>query len=161
MEAIDKDGDDITPLAGQGGNIVWLNWVKPAMDNRLKAPGTIISYLTSFEKFLTFVTSSKYPLEDYDTAREEEGTKVMLVAKHKRSKDGPAILGMNEKMQQLMYTYVNKIRPVVAVEGEQSLFVKETAMASRRAPLADESRNFGPRVAFAGTKGFPTQVCGS
>ena len=59
LEAIDKNGDDITPLAGQGGDIVWLNWVKPAMDNHLKAPGTIISYLTSFEKFLTFVTSNK------------------------------------------------------------------------------------------------------
>ena len=64
LEAIDKDGDDITPLAGQGGDIVWLNWVKPAMDNRLKAPGTIISYLTSLEKFLTFVTSSKYRIKE-------------------------------------------------------------------------------------------------
>ena len=64
LEAIDKGGDDITPLANQGGDIVWLSWAKPAMDNRVKAPGTIISYLTSLEKFLTFVTSSKYHTKD-------------------------------------------------------------------------------------------------
>ena len=67
-------------------------------------------------------------LEDYDTPREEEGTKVMLVPKHKRSKDGPAILGMDNELQKQMDINVNKIRPFIAADGENNLFVKDHGM---------------------------------
>ena len=38
-------------------------------------------------------------MSDYESAKTEEGKKIILVAKHKRSKDGPAILGMDEELQ--------------------------------------------------------------
>ena len=47
--------------------------------------------------------------------------KVMLVAKHKRSKDRPAILAMNEE---LMDVFVNKIRPQVAPKDKPKLFLQ-------------------------------------
>ena len=40
--------------------MLWIRWVRPALDNKSKAPGTIIPHLTSLEKFLTYVTSTKY-----------------------------------------------------------------------------------------------------
>ena len=57
LEAIDSDGQDITVLAGDSGDAVWLKWVHPNLENKTKAPGTIISYLTSLEKLFKFVTS--------------------------------------------------------------------------------------------------------
>ena len=49
----------------------------------------------------------------------------MLVAKHKHSKDGPAILGMDAELQKLMSIYVREIRPYVALPEENKLFVKD------------------------------------
>ena len=37
-----------------------MRWVKPNLDNNKYKAGTIISYLTSFEKFLTFVTHRRF-----------------------------------------------------------------------------------------------------
>lgn len=55
-----------------------------------------------------------------------EGNKRILpIPKHKRSKDGPAILGMNSELQDLISVYVNKIRPKFAAPDETSLFIKE------------------------------------
>lgn len=39
---------------------VWTRWVNPHLKEESKAPGTLISYLTSLQKFITFVTSKKY-----------------------------------------------------------------------------------------------------
>ena len=50
-------------------------------------------------------------LGDFQTAREERGKRIILVPKHKRSKDGPAMLGMNQELQRDMAIYVQKIRP--------------------------------------------------
>ena len=47
----------------------------------------------------------------------------MLISKHKRAKDGPAILGMKPDLQDLMEIYVNKITPQVAESNEDHLFV--------------------------------------
>ena len=63
-------------------------------------------------------------VDDYLTAREERGNKIVLVTRHKRSKDGPAMLGMNEDLQELMHLYIVNIRPQFAKEGEKSLFIK-------------------------------------
>ena len=60
LEALDPAGKDITVLAEDDGDAVWLKWVHPHLTDHTKAPGTIILYLTSFEKFLKFVTSKKY-----------------------------------------------------------------------------------------------------
>ncbi|KAL9977969.1 hypothetical protein ACROYT_G015438 [Oculina patagonica] len=64
-------------------------------------------------------------LADYQSAQTDKDKKIILVAKHKRSKDGPAILGMDEELQKLMRIYVTKIRPRVAVRDEKKLFVKD------------------------------------
>lgn len=40
--------------------IVWTRWVKPNLESKKYRAGTIISYLTSFEKFLTFVTHKRF-----------------------------------------------------------------------------------------------------
>ena len=37
-------------------------------------------------------------LGDFQTARKKRGKRIMLVPKHKRSKDGPAMLGMNQEL---------------------------------------------------------------
>lgn len=242
LEALDPAGKDITVLAEDDGDAVWLKWVHPHLTDHTKAPGTIISYLTSFEKFLKFVTSKKYNrkempplhgnhedifwetipalkgwratvdnetqdiqhrghlrecdsmltpqdikklqeskpyaagmkalmkakqgetlslpefseardlllvklsllvgsrpgplenvnLEDYHSAKESGENKIMLVPKHKRSKAGPASLGMDKELQELMEIYVTKLRPQIAEEGEDKLFVKKNGSAFER-----------------------------
>ena len=62
-------------------------------------------------------------LADYEAAKTYDGVKVMLVAWHKRSKDGPAILAMVQDLQHYMATYLTKIRPQFAQEDEDKIFV--------------------------------------
>ncbi|KAJ7381235.1 hypothetical protein OS493_001351 [Desmophyllum pertusum] len=57
LEAVDPAGDDILCLLDHQGDAVWKMWVKPNLDAKTKKPGTIISYLTSYEKFLSFVNN--------------------------------------------------------------------------------------------------------
>lgn len=232
LEFIDPNGDDITCLTEDQGDAVWKRWVRPMLDGKNKKPGTVVSYLTSYEKFLTYVTNERYSrfgpplhedfkkvftivlseikgwrstvdsqtqdvqnqryldeteglltaeeliqlkssrpfteaekivrqaeagkelsqkeftnardmliarfaidaatrpgplnnatLADYEAAEVYDGVKVMLVAKHKRAKDGPAILPMLPDLQQFMDTYVHKIRPKFANKDEAKLFV--------------------------------------
>ena len=63
-------------------------------------------------------------LGDFQTAREERGKRIILVPKHKRSKDGPAMLGMNQELQRDMAIYVPKIRPHFAKPDEDKIFLK-------------------------------------
>ncbi|KAJ7381231.1 hypothetical protein OS493_001347 [Desmophyllum pertusum] len=60
LESVEPGGDDILCLLGHQGDAVWKLWVKPNLDAKTKKPGTIISYLTSYEKFLSFVTHSRF-----------------------------------------------------------------------------------------------------
>lgn len=60
LEFIDPKGDDIICLLDDEGNAIWKLWVKPHLTNVTKKPGTIISYLTSYEKFLSFVTHERF-----------------------------------------------------------------------------------------------------
>ena len=60
MEEVDPNNDSLNFFAHSQGDEVWIKWVKPNLDSEKRAPGTLIAYLTSMEKFLTFVTSSKY-----------------------------------------------------------------------------------------------------
>ncbi|KAL9977966.1 hypothetical protein ACROYT_G015435 [Oculina patagonica] len=63
LEAVDPGGDDILCLLKDGGDIVWKAWVKPNLESHEYKPGTIISYLTSYEKFLIFVTHQRFNKE--------------------------------------------------------------------------------------------------
>ena len=60
LEAIDPAGDDITCLLENEGDTVWHKWVKPHLQNITRKPGTLISYLTLYEKFLTFVKHERF-----------------------------------------------------------------------------------------------------
>ena len=50
LNAIDPDADDIVCLTDDQGLRVW-KWAMPLLESQKKRPGTIISYLTSLEKF--------------------------------------------------------------------------------------------------------------
>jgi len=244
LEAIDPGGDDITCLLENEGDFVWSGWVKPHLKAGTKKPGTLISYLTSYEKFLSFVThkrfnktappihpnhlptfgtilkdlkgwrsvvdSQSYQVKNQRMVNETEGLltleeleeiktsahysaairlaiqasrgkdltlaefvmvrdllvtrfsldtgtrpgplnnatmtgygkgkvkdqcKVMLVAKHKRAKDGPAICPMLPGLHKLMSIYVKYIRPHFAKPDEEALFVTNEGVAFRESTI--------------------------
>lgn len=55
FEYLDPKGDDIACLAQDEGDAVWKRWVKPTLNSGSKKLGTVVSYLTTFEKFPTYV----------------------------------------------------------------------------------------------------------
>lgn len=54
LEECDPAGDDITFLAHDEGNKVWIDWVVPNL--KKKKHGTLKSYMTSLEMFLEYVS---------------------------------------------------------------------------------------------------------
>jgi len=54
LEECDPAGDDITFLAEDEGNKVWIDWVVPNLKE--KKPGTLKSYMTSLEMFLEYIS---------------------------------------------------------------------------------------------------------
>lgn len=60
LEHLEPGGDDITCLVQNEGDAVWQWWVSPMIDQKQNKPGTVISYLTSSEKFSMFVTNLRY-----------------------------------------------------------------------------------------------------
>ena len=54
LEETDPHGSDIVFLTEEEGNRVWVDWIIPQLKKR--KPGTLKSYLTSFELFLEFVS---------------------------------------------------------------------------------------------------------
>ena len=56
-------------------------------------------------------------LKDIERAKEKDGKSIILVLKHKPSKQGPAVLGMDTELQGLITIYMEKIRPRIAAEG--------------------------------------------
>ena len=232
LEAIDPKGNEILCLLDHEGDAVWKLWVKPNVLEKKKKPGTIISYLTSYEKFPTFVTHKRFSaaapaihpdyikdfgtvkadlkgwrstvdsqsyevrnkrfvhesegllslqeltqiksskmyndamrliiqagqgkelninefvdvrdflltrfsldtgtrpgplnnstLEEFSAGKVKDGCKVMLVAKHKRAKAGPAICPMLPELYKFMNIYVRQIRPYFVKSEEEALFV--------------------------------------
>ena len=265
LEAIDPEGDDILCLLDHEGDAVWKLWVKPNLVEKKKKPGTIISYLTSYEKFLNFVTHKRFnatappihpdyiknfeavkedlkgwrstvdsqshevknkrfvdetegiltlqeleqikssrtyneaiklliqagqgkeldlkefltvrdflltrfsldtgtrpgplnnsTLEEFSAGKVKGGCKVMLVAKHKRAKDGPAICPMLPELYKFMNIYVKKIRPYFAKPEEEALFVTNEGYGFREGTIGRRLSFFvekcgvrlGSRMAF-------------
>ena len=64
-------------------------------------------------------------VSDYETSRVSEGNRIILVPKHKRTKDGPAMLSMDPEMQKEMAVFVEKIRPAFANPDEDKLFIND------------------------------------
>ncbi|KAJ7386110.1 hypothetical protein OS493_012454 [Desmophyllum pertusum] len=251
LEACEPGGDDITCLAEDAGDAVWLRWVQPMLDSQGKKPGTIVSYLTSYEMFLRFVNNPRYStfgaplnedprlilkelqpeikgwratidaqtqdiqnqryvdetasllnadevvklrsskpyvdseriilqasqgkklseqefakardfiisrfsidcatrpgpvnnakLSDYEAAETYDDVKVMLVARHKRSKDGPAILAMVPDLKEKMDIYLQNIRPQFAQPDEDKIFVTVDGCAFREGTVGRRITNF-------------------
>ena len=245
LEEIDPEGDDILSLLDHEGDAVWRLWVKPHLTAGTKKPGTLISYLTSYEKFLRFVpherfnknapalhpshidhfamvlkdlkgwrstvdsnsyhvknkcivdetegllnlnelvqikksrcyndairllvlagkgkelTNSEFVLvrdflltrfsldtgtrpgpldnatmEEYEKSKVDNGCKVMLVVKHKRAKDGPAICPMLPELHKFMEVYRRNIRPHFACQDEQALFVTNEGTGFREGSIS-------------------------
>lgn len=74
-------------------------------------------------------------LADFHKAQEEQRNKLILVAKHKRSKDGPAMLAMPPDLQRQMDVYVTFTRPQFAKPGEQKLFIKDDGYGFKEATI--------------------------
>lgn len=70
-------------------------------------------------------------VRDYERARKEpkSGKLVMLVAKHKRAQQGPAMLCMDDNLQECLRTYVSIMRPLFANTDEDALFIKSNGEA--------------------------------
>ena len=60
LETLAPDEDDLECLGAENGDAVWVRWVDPHLQNKSKAPGTLTSYLTSLQMFLTYLTGRKY-----------------------------------------------------------------------------------------------------
>lgn len=265
LEAIDPGGDDITCLLANEGDEVWSGWVEPHLKAGTKKPGTLISYLTSYEKFLSFVTHERFnktappihpnhlptfgtilkdlkgwrsvvdsqsyqvknqcmvdeteglltleelreiktsahyntairlaiqagrgkdltlaefvivrdllvtrfsldtgtrpgPLNnatmtEYDKGKVKDQCKVMLVAKHKHAKDGPAICPMLPELDKLMSIYVRYIWPHFAKPDEEALFVTNGGVAFREGTIGRRLTSFVEKcgVNLAGRMAF-------
>ena len=68
----------------------------------------------------------KVTLENYTNARvnPKSGRRVMLVANHKRSVDGPAMLPVEDSVQTLLDVWVKFIRPTFPDKGFPNLFLQ-------------------------------------
>jgi len=232
LDTLAADEDDLECLGADNSYAIWVRWVDPHLQNKSKAPGTLTSYLTSLQVFLTYLTGRKYHqksmphlspflkdiflqmipalkgcracidsfsqdsqlrkyiaecdalitnedinlrkskpylegasiielaetgatisrrqftlsrdyllcrptlatgtrpgalknvlFSDSQTSRVSEGNRIILVPKHKRTKDGPATLEMA--------SYVTKIRPAFPNTNEDKLFVKDDFICLR------------------------------
>ena len=64
-------------------------------------------------------------VSDYETFRVSEGNRIIHMPKHKRTKYGPAMLGMDPEMQKEMAVFVQKVRPAFANHDEDKLLIKD------------------------------------
>lgn len=95
-------------------------------------------------------------LLEYTSGKVQDGCKVMLVAKHKRAKDGPAICPMLPDQYKFMEIYVRRIRPDFAKPEEDALFIKQDGRGSREGTIGRRLSRFiekcsvdlGSRMAF-------------
>lgn len=95
-------------------------------------------------------------LEEFSAGKVKDGCKVMLVAKHKRAKDGPAICPMLPELYKFMDIYVRKICPYFAKSDVDALFVTNEGLAFKEGTIGRRLSFFvekcgvrlGSRMAF-------------
>ena len=275
LDAIDPHGNDILCLLDHKGDAVWKLWLKPNLMEKKKKPGKINSYLTSYEKFLTFVTHKQFTsaapaihpdyikdfetvkadlkgwrstvdsqsydarnkrfvdkseglltlqeltqiksskmynnairliiqagqgkelnvgefvdvrdflitrlsldtgtrpgplnnstLEEFSAGKVKDDCKVMLVAKHKRAKNGPAICPMLPELYKFMNIYVRRIRPYFAKSEVDALFETREGLAFKGGTIGHRLSSFvekcgvrlGSRMAFVDMQKVITQM---
>ncbi|CAH3166889.1 unnamed protein product, partial [Porites lobata] len=194
LEALDKDGDDITVLGEEQGHAVWSRWGWRATVDASTQDRQVHRYIDECDAMITmkemqqvkqsepYTDGERYLLEasegkkltfeefalvrylllvkfalltgtrpaplnnavlgDFQTAREERGKQIILVPKHKRSKDGPAMLGMNQELQREMAIYVQKIRPHFANPDEDKIFVKDDGYGFKKGTIGRRLTEF-------------------
>ena len=81
-------------------------------------------------------------LEEYFSGKVEDGWKVMLVAKHKCAKDGPAICPMLPDMYKFMEIYVRKIYPSFTKPDKNALFIKKDGNTYPEGTIAKRHSHF-------------------
>lgn len=64
-------------------------------------------------------------MDQYNCAGLHGANKIILVLRHKWSKNGPAMVGLDPENQDLMDTYLNTIRHKFAGDGVDEIFVKQ------------------------------------
>ena len=94
-------------------------------------------------------------VKDFQTAKSDDKSKVILVPKHKRSKDGPAMLGLDEELQKQMQVYIEKVRPQFVQKGVDNIFIKEDGEAFNPGTIGRRLTNFFEKC---GIKMAHTQV---
>ena len=62
-------------------------------------------------------------MQEYQKGKVKDDCKVMLVAKHKRAKDGPAICPMLLELYKFVEIYVRRLRPYFAKKDKNALFI--------------------------------------
>lgn len=146
LEAIDPGGDDILCLPDHEGDAVWKLWVRPNLVEK-KKPGTIISYLTSYEKFLTFVTHKRFSfaapaihpdyIKDFETVKDNlKGWRSTVdsqsyAVKNKRFVDeSEGLLTLQELVQIKSRNMYNEAMRLIIQAGQgKELNVKEFVLA--------------------------------
>ena len=68
-------------------------------------------------------------VQDFLSATEGEGGFVMFVAQHKTSRAGPAPLSMTPELHEKLALYIKHIRPLIAKENQEQLFVTQDGVA--------------------------------
>ena len=86
-------------------------------------------------------------MTEYGKGKVKDQCKVMLVAKHKRAKDGPAICPMLPELHKVMSIYVKYIRPHFAKPDEEALFVTNEGVAFREGTIGKRLTAFLRSVA--------------
>ena len=99
-------------------------------------------------------------LVEYTLGKVQDCCKVMLVAKHKCVKDGPAICPMLPDQYEFMDIYVRRIRPKFAKPDEDALFVTTHGIPFRKGTIGKRlptfiekcGVNLGSCMAFVDTR---------
>jgi len=103
-------------------------------------------------------------LHEYTSGKVQDGCKVMLVAKHKCRKDGPAICPMLPDQYKFMDIYVRRICPDFAKHDEDALFITTDGIAFCEGTIGKRLSGFikkcgvnlGSRMAFVDMRNMIT-----
>ena len=266
LEALAPKEDDLECLGADNGDAVWKRWVNQHLRAKSKAAGTLISYLTSLQMSLTYLTRQKYdpksmpPLSpdlkvifaqltpaltacidsfsqasqfrkyisecntlitnnkiqtlhsskpyvegavitqeadkgtqfnlrqftlsreyllsrltmvtgtrpgalnnvlvsEYETSGVSKGNRIILMPKHKRTKDSLAMLGMDPQMQAKMAIYVNKIRPAFPNPGEDKPLIKDDGNGFQEGTTGKRVVAFFENSGVTSTRVGHTHIC--
>ena len=103
-------------------------------------------------------------LQEYDKGKVKDDCKVILVARHKRAKNGPAICPMLSELYKFMNIHTKRIRPHLANSDEDALLVTNDGTAFNEGTIGRRLPSFvdkcgvhlGSRMAFVDMRNIIT-----